>query len=471
MRIAVFGLGYVGLVTAACLAEWDHDVVGVDASAARRKALDAGELPFHEPGLADLVARHRAGGRLRFAADGEGDVVASALKEADAVVVAVGTHDGNGGWQTTTMLACLGQVVPAMRDDAVLVIRSTLPPEFVNRLRSVVAELRGTRRPISTVLNPEFTREGTAIADFLGPERVVIGIVDDADGSGERRARDLYAKVEAPILTMSAIDAGFSKLGANLFLATKISFANELARLCALYGADVGSVVEAMAFDARIGGAFLRPGVGFGGSCLPHQVTMTTEAAARSGVDIPLLAAVDAVNHRQRETFVELLALGLDGSLVGRRVALLGLSFKPDTDDLRDAPALTIARRLLTLGAQPVAYDPLAVTRDRAAALIEGLEVVESVDAAVEGADAIGLVTEWAEFSSIDWTVVKEAMRGRVVVDGRNALDVQRVLDAGLAYYGFGRRVVDQPPSVKSTAPEPAARNVQDVTDRIEVPA
>ena len=435
MQISVIGLGYVGLVTSACLAEWGHSVVGVDANAKRRNALLHGTAPFYEPGLNDLVSKSVESGRLRVSHS-----VSDAISDADAVITAVGTHDGNGGWQSNTMLACLTEIVPLLESHTTLIVRSTLPPEFVGRLADVVRDLRAHRAPLSVILNPEFTREGSALNDFIHPDRVVIGVVDDHDGAGERQVRELYRLAEAPILTMSGMDAAFAKLGSNLFLATKISFANELARLCSLYGADIDTVVSALGLDSRIGSSFLRAGIGFGGSCLPHQVRMTTEAASRHGIDVPLLAAVDAINHRQRDHFVELLVAGLKDEVRGARIAILGLSFKPNTDDIRDAPALTIARRLVELGARPVAYDPMVTAREGAAAMVPGLEVVDSADAAIAGANAVALVTEWSEFSQIDWIEAAERMAGHVIVDGRNILDGDALVAAGFSYAGFGRR-------------------------------
>ena len=240
---------------------------------------------------------------------------------------------------------------------------------------------------------------------------------------------------------MPAIDAAFAKLGANLFLATKISFANELAALCDAYGAQVDQVVAGMAFDSRIGGKFLRAGVGFGGSCLPNQVTMTVRSASLAGVPSPLLAAVDEINHRQRTDFVTRVREMIGGSLEGKRVGLLGLTFKPFTDDLRDAPALDIARHLLAGGASVVAYDPMEGARNRSAELVPGLEVVSSVLEAVTDTDAIGLVTEWPEFIGLDWSVVRAAVRNPVVVDGRGALAPEPMAALGFDYSAFGRGV------------------------------
>jgi UDPglucose 6-dehydrogenase len=436
MQTAVIGLGYVGLVTAACLAEWGHRVVGVDVDTERLKALDSGHLPFYEPRLGDLVERNRLSGRLAFTSSpGE------AVSGASIILVAVGTHDGNGGWQTDTIRSCLSLVVPAVDDGACLVIRSTLPPEFVRELGSLVAKMRADAGLglISVLTNPEFTREGSAVLDFMEPERIVFGTVDDPNGRGAAMLEELYAPTPAPKLQLSGTDAAFSKLGSNLFLATKISFANELATLCEAYGADIESVVHAMSYDSRIGGRFLRAGAGFGGSCLPHQVGMTVRTAQLAGIRSPLLAAVDEVNHTQRERVVEKLRGLLDGQLTSRRIALLGVAFKPNTDDVRDAPSLTIAARLIALGAEVVAYDPMPTAVAKALAAVPGLKAATSVTEALTGADAVALVTEWPEFSSIEWSTARELMRGRAIVDARNFLPAQAVIGAGLAYSGFGR--------------------------------
>jgi UDPglucose 6-dehydrogenase len=256
-----------------------------------------------------------------------------------------------------------------------------------------------------------------------------------------RTIRRLYASVTAPIIEMPAADAVLTKLGSNLFLATKISFANELAALCEAFGGDVGSVVGAMSYDPRIGGSFLRAGIGFGGSCLPHQVTMTIRSGRQADLDLPLLKAVDHINHDQRRVFVERIRTGLERPLGVARVALLGLTFKPGTDDLRDAPALTIAAGLLAAGAQVVAYDPMPSARARAVELLPGMETVDSALDAARGADAIGLVTEWSEFRQLDWSAMRTVARGDLVIDGRNALDPGVVTAAGFRYAGFGRRV------------------------------
>ena len=436
MHITVVGLGYVGLVTAACLAEWNHRVTGIEADPNRVDALTSGRLPFHEPGLDDMVARHLDSGQLLLR---NASSTADAVSNADAVIVAVGTHDGNGGWQTETMRKALAGLVPHLRPGTPLIVRSTLPPEFVTTLDRIVGKLRGRPTPdVPVLLNPEFTQEGRALADFMKPSRVICGVVHDPEDAGVQLVRELYVATDAPFVVMPAIDASFSKLGSNLFLATKISFANELAALCDAYGARVDTVVDAMAFDPRIGRAFLGAGAGFGGSCLPHQVTMTVKTARVAGLPTPLLAAVDEINQAQRAHLVgrveELIA-----DLGGARIALLGLTFKPDTDDLRDSPALTVATLLLERGASVVAYDPMTNAAERAAGMISGLEIAGSIYEALTDADGVVLVTDWAEFSDVDWAYARRLMRQAHVIDGRNFLDDRAVLDAGFSYTAFGR--------------------------------
>ncbi len=437
MNVIVVGLGYVGLVTAACVAEWGHRVIGVEADPGKLRDLNEGRMPFCEPGLDGLVARSVESGALHFVSS---DEVARVVSDADATIIAVGTHDGNGGWQTETMRKALASLVPHLPEGRPLIVRSTLPPEFINELTSIVAQLRGTVEPdMPILLNPEFTQEGRAVDDFFRPSRVICGVVSDPSGSGTELLRTLYGATGAPFAVMPAIDASFAKLGSNLFLATKISFANELAALCDAYGARVDTVVDAMALDPRIGRAFLGAGVGFGGSCLPHQVSMTVKTARVAGLPTPLLAAVDDINHAQRAHAVGRLESLLPDGLSGARIALLGLTFKPDTDDLRDAPALTIAQLLLERGSTVVAYDPMAEARGRAAAFVSGLEVVASAEEAMSGADAVMLITEWSEFADIDWRAARRVMRRPIVVDGRNVLDDTALLAAGFTYSGFGR--------------------------------
>jgi UDPglucose 6-dehydrogenase len=449
VRITVVGLGYVGLVTAAGLARWDHEVVGLEADPERLNSLLNGQVPLHEPGLDELVQTYASAGTLRFTGQ-----PAEALAGPHVVMVAVSTTDPEGNWQTGTILRCLSGIVPLMPDDSVLVVRSTIPPDFVRQLGAIVDEIRDQagRPRVPVMLNPEFTRESQAVADFLGPDRVVAGIIRDPDGHGVRTVRRVYHRVDAPIIVMRGVDASLSKLGANLFLATKISFANELARLCDAYGGRVDEVVGAMAYDARIGGSFLKAGVGYGGSCLPHQVSQTVRNATRIGVETPLLAAVDRINHDQRTELVDRLAELTGGDLADRKIAILGLTFKPGTDDLREAPALSVAALLIERGATVVAYDPMERARERAAAAVPGLTVVGSAFEALDDADAAALITEWAEFVGLDWDAAASTMRQALIVDGRNALPPDVLARAGFTYIGFGRGRMD-PEEVVSTVP------------------
>ena len=454
MDVTVVGSGYVGLVSAAGLAHAGHRVRAVDADPGRIEMLRRGVLPFVEPGLPEIISDEIAASRLTFELDGE-----AAIAAGEVILVAVGTHDGNGGWQTDSLANCLTSVARHARAGAVIAIRSTVPPDRLDSLATHAAASRAEAggTPLPVVLNPEFTREGSALRDFLGPDRIVIGAVDDPSGRGVARMRELYDGFRAPILTMSGRDACMAKLGSNLFLATKISFANELARLCDRFGARVDQVVNVMALDPRIGGAFLRPGVGFGGSCLPNQVAMTVRSFTEAGEDLPLLAAVDRINHQQRLRCVDLLD-DLVGGLPGRRIALFGLTFKPGTDDLRDAPALEIAAALIRRGATVIATDPMPPARARAADLVPGLMAVADPREAATGADAVALVTEWPELCALDWREIAGLLRGKVVLDGRNALDPDAIIGAGLTYAAFGRGV---------GRPEPEMAGAETVRDRV----
>ena len=460
MNVTVVGLGYVGLVSAAGLATRGHTVVGLDADPMRIAMLRTGALPFFEPHLEESLAEARAGGRVSFTGD-----AAAAVSDADIVLVAVGTHGPNGEWQTRTIQQVLASIVPLLPDTSALVVRSTLPPDYVDELRSTVRRVRrdAGRPAVPVLLNPEFTREGSAVADFLHPERIVLGAVDDPAGDGVAALRQLYAGFSAPILEMTGPDACLAKLGSNLFLATKISFANELARLCDRYGAQVDQVVGAMALDPRIGGSFLRPGVGFGGSCLPHQVAMTVQTLAEEGEHLPLLAAVDAVNRGQRDRCVVVLQ-ELLGDLEGRRIALLGIAFKPQTDDIREAPSIDIAAQLTALGASVVAYDPMPAARANAAVRLPGVTMVDSPFDALVDADAAVVVTEWPQITDLAWTKVAAVMRTPIVIDGRNALDESVMTSPEITYVGFGRGVAPAtatPVHVAAGTPGATQRDVE----------
>jgi UDPglucose 6-dehydrogenase len=421
--IGVIGTGYVGLVTAAGFAELGSDVYCVDIDAAKIARLERGEIPIYEPGLGELVDKNRS--RLHFSTD-----LAAALEHARLLFVAVGTPPTYSG---DADLGAVHAVVDAMppSDRHALVMKSTVPSGTGAAIKRIFAE-RG-KGGFSYVSCPEFLKEGSAVADFLHPDRVVVG--DDGDWAGDAVV-ELYAPLDAPLVRTDVASAEMIKLAANAFLATKISFINEIANVCEEVGADVLEVAKGMGLDDRIGPQFLRPGIGYGGSCFPKDVSALKQLAGNSGYHFQLLTAVIEVNELQKRRVIAKLQKHL-GSLVGREVALLGLAFKPNTDDMREASSLVLAGRLQADGARVRAYDPVA--EDAARGLMQGVEFSDSALAAVDGADAVVLVTEWPEFAELAWDEVASRMRGDLVIDGRNALEGGRVAAAGLIYEGIGR--------------------------------
>jgi UDPglucose 6-dehydrogenase len=422
--IGVIGTGYVGLVTAAGFAELGSEVYCVDIDASKIAQLERGEIPIYEPGLGDLVEKNRS--RMHFSTD-----LQPALEHARLLFVAVGTPPTYSG---DADLSAVHAVVDAMppSDRHALVMKSTVPSGTGAAIKRIFAERgKGGFRYVSC---PEFLKEGSAVADFLHPDRVVVG--DDGDWAGDAVV-DLYAPLHAPLVRTDIASAEMIKLAANAFLATKISFINEIANVCEEVGADVNEVSRGMGLDERIGPQFLRPGIGYGGSCFPKDVSALKQLAGNSGYHFQLLTAVIEVNELQKRRVISKLQKHL-GSLVGREVALLGLAFKPNTDDMREASSLVLAGRLQADGARVRAYDPVA--EDAARGLMQGVDFSDSALAAIDGADAVVLVTEWPEFADLDWPEVASRMRGDLVIDGRNALDGARVAGAGLAYEGIGRR-------------------------------
>jgi UDPglucose 6-dehydrogenase len=421
--IAVIGTGYVGLVTAAGFAQLGNEVWCVDIDAQKIASLERGELPIHEPGLSECVDRHR--GRLHFSTD-----LAPALEHARLLFVAVGTPPTYSG---DADLTAVRQVVAAMphSDRHALVMKSTVPVGTGEAIKRNFAA--AGKASLAYVSCPEFLREGSALDDFLHPDRVVVG--DDGDPAGDAVAA-LYAPLGAVLVRTNIPTAEMIKLAANAFLATKISFINEIANVCEQTGADVLEVARGMGLDQRIGSHFLRPGLGYGGSCFPKDVSALKQLAGNSGYHFQLLTAVIEVNELQKRRVLAKLQKHL-GSLVGRRVALLGLAFKAHTDDMREASSLVLAARLLADGAEVTAYDPVAEKEARR--LMAGVSFADSAREALEGADACVIVTEWPEFAELDWRDVAELMRGEIVIDGRNLLDSDVVRDAGLTYEGIGR--------------------------------
>ena len=421
-RVAIFGGGYVGLVTGACFADLGHEVVVRDVVPERIAQLQRGDVPIYEPGLVEVLERNRA--RLSFTLD-----VREAIAGADFLYVAVGTPPTPSG---DADLSAVWTVVDELPDDVrtTVVMKSTVPVGTGEKVRAAL-DARGLEH-VGYVANPEFTAEGTAVRDFMEPDRIVIGAFEPEDGEAVAR---LHRGIDAPVLQMDVASAEMVKLASNAFLSTRISFINEIANVCESVGAYVERVAQGMGLDHRLGPHFLRAGIGFGGSCFPKDVSALKQLAGNSGYHFQLLSAVIEVNELQKRRVVGKLKRHL-GPLRGTTIALLGLAFKPNTYDMREAPSIVLANRLLAEGATVRGWDPVA----DAAAILPGVELSSSPLEAVRGADAAVLVTEWPEFRELDWAgAVKERMRTPLVIDGRNFLDREALLAAGFAYEGIGR--------------------------------
>jgi UDPglucose 6-dehydrogenase len=430
--IGVIGTGYVGLVTAAGFAELGSEVFCIDIDAEKIARLERGEIPIYEPGLEEMVARNRE--RMHFSTD-----ISQALDHARLLFVAVGTPPTySGDADLSAVHAVVGSMPPS--DRHALVMKSTVPVGTGRNIKRIFGE-QG-KAGFRYVSCPEFLKEGSAVKDFLNPYRVVVG--DDGDWAGDAVV-ELYRPLlraehggegTGELVRTDIASAEMVKLASNAFLATKISFINEIANVCEETGADVREVALGMGLDDRIGPKFLQAGVGFGGSCFPKDVNALKQLAGNSGYHFQLLNAVIEVNELQKRRVIGKLEKHL-GSLVGKHIALLGLAFKPDTDDMREATSLVLSARLQAAGAVVSAYDPIA--EEEARKLIQGVRFAEDAMDAVRDADAVVLVTEWKEFRDLDFARVAEAMAGRLVVDGRNALDPGAVSAAGLTYEGIGR--------------------------------
>ncbi len=427
-RIGVIGAGYVGLVTGACLASLGHQVTLRDIDPAKVELIAAGEPPIHEDGLKQLM--HECRDRLRATLD-----MKEMLEASDIVFIAVDTPPTHSGDADLSRVMTVLDEIEAIGAGSghVLVMKSTVPVGTGERVRAEL-DKRGLS-DIGYCSNPEFLKEGVAIADFLSPDRVVVGDFRAADGD---RVAALYEPLGAPILRTSVPTAEMIKYASNAFLATKISFINEIANVCEEVGADVTEVAEGMGLDARIGPKFLSAGVGFGGSCFPKDVSALKQLAGNSGYHFQLLTSVIEVNELQKRRVVGKLKRHL-GDLEGREIALLGLAFKPGTDDMREASSVVLAARLLAEGARVRAYDPVAL--EAASQRLNAVALYDDPWQCVTGADAVVIVTEWPEVVGLDWAKVAQVMRGDVLVDGRNALDPAEVVAAGFAYEGIGRVV------------------------------
>lgn len=431
MHVTVVGAGYVGLVTAACLAHFGNHVTCIDADAARVVRLRAGDLPIHEPGLDELVAAGVAAGRLVFT-DDPGASAGSTL-----TIVAVGTLDSDGEWYGGNVTRAVDGLVRDRRTPRAIVVRSTILP---GTAAAIARDAHAVDPSVRIAFNPEFTREGSAVRDFLAPDRVVLGL--DAEASGgplEADLRRLYAPIDAPLFVTDLTSAELAKVGANVFLAMKVTFANELARIAASAGADVNAVVDALGLDKRIGRAFLSPGPGYGGSCFPSQVRALPELASRLGVEAPLMRAIDRSNTTQAAWIVDRLEAAA-GPIAGRTVALLGLTFKAGTDDLRESPALRVAAVLAERGATIAAWDPVATQTGiaRLAALGIAARAAGSAEDACAGADAVVTATEWPEIGALDWAAIAPTMPGRTIADARRVVDVAGAVAAGYRVVAMG---------------------------------
>jgi UDPglucose 6-dehydrogenase len=429
-RIAIVGSGYVGLVTGTCFAELGNTVVCVDNDASKIEQLCAGELPFYEPSLGEMVTRNVRAGRLSFTTE-----IAHAVPQSEIIFIAVGTPmRADGHADLSAVRAVAREIGLALDGPKIVVSKSTVPVETGEMISSIIREHARADHHVTVASNPEFLREGSAVSDFLQPDRVVVG-TDDAQT--ERVLRELYAPLSAPVLVTDVRTSEMIKYAANAFLATKISFINEIANICELLDVDVSAVCRGIGYDQRIGTKFLSPGIGYGGSCFPKDVRALEQLAAERDYPAPLLHAVEQVNRRQVERTVNKLEREL-GGLHGRAVAVLGLAFKPNTDDIRDAPGLAIIRRLLDRGAAVRAHDPIAMDAARGA-VDAGVVFTDDMYDAVAGADAVLLATEWNEFRALDFERCASTMRGDVILDGRNIYDPAKVRAAGLRYLGVGR--------------------------------
>ena len=448
MRISVIGCGYVGLVTGACLAEIGHEVVGTDNDAAKIRTLHAGKLPIYEVALDGIVTRNRAVGRLRFTAD-----VREAVRASDVIFICVGTPPLETGDADLSAIDNVARIIATeARSPKLVVEKSTVPVQTGQQLKRALAVYgRNSDATFEVASNPEFLREGTAVLDFLYPDRIVIGV---EDGTAEQKLREVYRpilersfncplpadlrpNVPPPEFIVTTINsAELIKHASNSFLALKISYANALADLCEKLNANVEEVTRAMGLDARIGPQFLRAGLGFGGFCLPKDVQAFIRLAERAGLDFALLKEVERINRMRIDRFLEKTRHAL-WVLKDKQIALLGLAFKANTDDIRFAPAMELIKRLLADGARVAAFDPEAMERTRA--IYPELRYTKDEYEAVAGAEALMIVTEWERFKKLDWKRVYKTMARPLVLDGRNLLDPAEMRGMGFEYHSMGR--------------------------------
>jgi UDPglucose 6-dehydrogenase len=442
-RIAVVGTGYVGLVTAACFADLGHEVAGIDVDAHKIARLQQKDVPLYEPRLEEIVARNLEAGRLRFTTD-----YVEGLQDAQFVFIAVGTPSGMGG--EADMSACESvarEIAHTATADLIIVNKSTMPIGSGERLDRIIREELVHPVQIRIVSNPEFTAEGTAVEDFFNPDRVVLG---SSDPEAAAAVATLYQPLNTALLVTDIRTAEMVKYASNAFLATRISFMNEIAAICEQLGADVKQVADGMGFDPRIGSrSYLNAGLGYGGSCFPKDVSALEYMASVHGAHPQLLRAVMEINRDVRRAAVQKLRDAL-GTLQGMEVGVLGLSFKPNTDDIREAPSIELIHLLQHEGARVRAYDPVAMAAARAH--LPQVDLVETPYDLADGSDAVVLVTEWNEFRELDMARIRQTMRTPVLLDGRNIYDPRRMAELGFRYLGMGRTAPTQPPLITAIA-------------------
>ena len=432
MKIAVIGTGYVGLVVGACLAETGNDVVCADVDAAKIGGLQKNVLPIYEPGLEDYVERNQADGRLQFSTD-----IAAAIAQAEVIFIAVGTPpDEDGSADLRHVLAVADQIGEHMSREVVVVTKSTVPVGTAAKVEDTISHK--ARHPFHICSNPEFLKEGAALDDFMKPDRVVLGVATDHARSVMAELYAPFVRTGKPVIFMDIPSAELTKYAANAMLATRISFMNEMANLCEEVGANVDLVRKGIGSDSRIGSSFLFPGPGYGGSCFPKDVKALIRTADAVGSPLRVLTAVDSANEQQKGRLFEKLREVFDGDLGGKRIAVWGLAFKPRTDDMREAPALVLIDALRAAHACVVAHDPVAMHEARRR-LGDAVQFADTNYDAVEGADALVIVTDWNEYRHPDFKRIRAGLRTPVVIDGRNLYDPARMRSLGFTYLSIGR--------------------------------
>ena len=439
MHVSVIGAGYVGLVTAACLADVGNIVLCVDIDAAKVERLNRSEIPIHEPGLEQLVERNASAGRLRFSTSYD-----DAVSHATLIVIAVGTPSGeNGSADLSHVLACARELGKRIERDSLIVVKSTVPVGTNDQVRIALrSELDGQRRQVrvTTASNPEFLKEGFAVEDFMKPDRIIVGVDDTQSAEMMRQLYAPFNRNRDRLIVMDIRSAEFTKYAANCMLAVRISFMNEMANLADRLGVDIENVRHGIGSDPRIGPHFLYAGAGFGGSCFPKDLRALAHTAAENDEPVDILTAAMEVNRRQHHILAAKIIRFFDDDLAGRTIALWGLAFKANTDDMREAPSLRVIDALTAAGAKVRAYDPVAMPNARSIIKAnKNVEFTDSAEAATHGADVLAVITEWLEFRSPNFSDLARKLKAKAIFDGRNLYDPSTVRTAGLEYFGIGR--------------------------------